>query len=181
MNYIKTHVIRSEAAGQVRISKVELAKRTPSVDFQSFWNLSIHLSIYVRTNTSLSLSLSLSLVGVSVAYWLKYWTAASKKMSFELTSKYYGHFQINTFRKCMKPLMLQAIGQIVLLLYFYKNSLASNNPRRLICNSTKKLTKYLPYVSVYFQHVYKCLILSFYLWKSTSIYLSIYLSYRTAY
>ena len=41
---------------------------------------------------------------------------------FVLQSRYYVHFRANTLGKGMNPLILPAIGQIVPLLFFSKNS-----------------------------------------------------------
>ena len=40
---------------------------------------------------------------------------------FKLQSRYYVHFQTNTIGKCINPLILPAIGQIVPLLFFSKD------------------------------------------------------------
>ena len=40
---------------------------------------------------------------------------------FEIQSRYYLHYPTNTLDKVMNPHILSVIGQIVLLLFFYKN------------------------------------------------------------
>ena len=57
---------------------------------------------------------------------------------FELQQRYYNYFRTNTLGKNMSPLVLPVMGQIVPLLFFYKEALALNNPRRLICHKTNK-------------------------------------------
>ena len=54
---------------------------------------------------------------------------------FELQPRFWVHFRTNTLGENMNLLIYpQAMNQIVPLLFFYKDALALNNQRKLICH-----------------------------------------------
>ena len=70
-----------------------------------------------------------------------------KVSNIELLSRYYIHFQTYTLRKNMNPLILPAMGWLVLLPFFYKGCFNIEYPTKvdILLNKETKTSNYLSF------------------------------------
>ena len=76
-----------------------------------------------------------------VSSWCKAMDRGIVVSEFVLHSRYYVHFRANTLGKGMNPLILPAMGYIVLTVPSWRMALALNNLQGLICHKTNKPKK----------------------------------------